>query len=80
MKCRTCKEPNADNGEGWDGECGDCADKSAKRTLATPEQIRVATNVHANGECEIDDGALVSEADDGYWVQAWVWVSTPPES
>lgn len=26
--CRTCGDPNADNGEGFDGECGSCADKA----------------------------------------------------
>ena len=37
-----------------------------------------ALALHRNGdELEIDDAALVSRADDGYWVQAWVWVPTP---
>lgn len=30
---------------------------------------------HVDGECEIDDGAKISEGDDnGAYVQAWVWV------
>jgi len=31
---------------------------------------------HREGECEIDDNAVVSEGDDnGAYVSAWVWVS-----
>jgi hypothetical protein len=29
----------------------------------------------SNDELEIDGDAEVSEVDDGYWVQAWVFVS-----
>jgi len=41
---------------------------------ATLEQIENARCLHQCDEIEIDDEALVSEAEDGYWVQAWVWV------
>lgn len=31
---------------------------------------------HVGGECEIDDGAKISEgSDNGCYVAAWVWVS-----
>jgi hypothetical protein len=29
---------------------------------------------HRQGEIEIDDNAIVSDSDDGAYVQAWVWV------
>lgn len=48
-------------------------------THATPQEIQAARDEYANDECEIDDGALVSHADDGYWVQSWVWVPTESE-
>ena len=33
---------------------------------------------HRDGECEIDDGAIVSFSDDGgAYVQSWVWVEAP---
>lgn len=45
---------------------------------ASAAERATAMEIHRNGdELEIDDAALVSRADDGYWVQAWVWVPTP---
>lgn len=44
---------------------------------AVEEAYRKAAtkNHHVAGECEIDDGAVVSiSADHGAYVQAWVWV------
>jgi hypothetical protein len=42
---------------------------------ASAAQREAALAIHGNGdELEIDDGALVSQGDGGYWVQAWVWV------
>ena len=32
---------------------------------------------HKDGECEIDDDAVVSTSKDGAYVQAWVWVDNP---
>ncbi|SKB63032.1 hypothetical protein [Sphingopyxis flava] len=32
------------------------------------------------GECEIDDHAVVSVSDDGAYVMAWVWVPNDPEA
>lgn len=43
----------------------------------TDEQMReAAERIHGrDGECEIDDNAVVSRGDDpGAYVQAWVWV------
>lgn len=34
---------------------------------------------HRDGEIEIDDDAIVSESDEGAYVQAWVWVDRPGE-
>lgn len=28
---------------------------------------------------ELDHQPLISRADDGYWISAWVWVATPVE-
>lgn len=51
---------------------------AANFTPSTDAQRAAAMRIHANGdELEIDDNAGISQADDGYWVQAWVWV---PES
>lgn len=45
---------------------------------ATPVEIQLARNEYQTDECEIDDNAHVSRADDesGRWVAAWVWVSS----
>lgn len=48
--------------------------------LATDEEREVAEAEHASDECEIDNTAWVSHGDDGYWVQAWVWVEAPRAS
>jgi hypothetical protein len=45
--------------------------------IATPEEIRAARDQYAMGsdnDIEVDDVALASRADDGVWVQAWVWL------
>ena len=44
---------------------------------ATPEQLRQARGQHhEDGVLEIDNGARVSGvADDGFYIQAWVWVT-----
>ena len=42
--------------------------------LATESQISQARAIHGSDDLEIDRGAMVSETDDGFWVQAWVWV------
>lgn len=45
---------------------------------ATPEELARARDLYAAGsddDIEIDDGAKVSRADDGTWVQAWVWLA-----
>lgn len=46
--------------------------------VATPEEIATAIRLHAvEGEVEIDGDARVSRADEGTWVQAWVWIPAP---
>ena len=50
------------------------------RDPATPEEIERARNDYAKGsddDIEIDDDALTSRADNGTWVQAWVWLPHP---
>lgn len=49
-----------------------------KRIPASPQQIEAARDIHQTDEVEIDDDALLSDPEDGtgYWVSAWVWVST----
>lgn len=41
--------------------------------------IEMARDEYANDNVNIDEDALFSEADDGCWVQAWVWVEYPQE-
>lgn len=44
---------------------------------ATPGEVARAREIYAAGsddDIEIDDNAKVSRADDGTWVQAWVWL------
>jgi hypothetical protein len=47
----------------------------------TPEElayVALADEQHgAEGECEIDDIAAVSESEEGAYVMAWVWVEKP---
>lgn len=38
------------------------------------EWINAAREQYANDDIEIDSNATFSVADDGVWVQAWVWV------
>lgn len=42
--------------------------------VAGIEMVRRARDLHAGDECQIEDGALKSEAMQGTWVQAWVFV------
>lgn len=44
---------------------------------ACANEIQQARDTYANDELEIDDEPLVSIADDGVWVGAWVWVPKP---
>lgn len=44
---------------------------------AQPDQaelVRRARELYMGENIEIDPDAQLSEADDGTWVQAWVWV------
>lgn len=37
--------------------------------------INAARNDYANDDIQIDDNAEISQADEGAWVAAWVWIS-----
>jgi hypothetical protein len=45
---------------------------------ATPHEVKTAQEVYGHyrdgNEIEVDDDAGTSEADDGTWVQAWLWL------
>ena len=45
-----------------------------KSETARPGEIGKARALYQEDDIEIDDDALVSRAEDGFWVQAWVWV------
>jgi hypothetical protein len=64
--------------------CEAQAEERAARAVEklTDEELRqLARKQHGrDGECEIDDGAVVSRGDDaGAYVAAWVWVDVPDE-
>lgn len=45
---------------------------------ATPEQIEAAREHCGDDELNIDDDAGTSTGcDEGYWIQAWVWMENP---
>lgn len=44
---------------------------------ATDAERAAAQDMHGSDEIEIDDDASTSRADEGLWVQAWVWVPHP---
>ena len=46
---------------------------------ATTEQIRRAKKEYETDEIEIDDNAIVSEAEEGVWISAWVWLEHKEE-
>lgn len=57
--------------------------KLKERPKATAEQIERARLMYAypsDDDIEIDEDALVSNADTGVWVQAWVWLPDDEDS
>ncbi len=50
--------------------------KAMKDAAADPSEIENARSTYGSDEIEIDDDALCSRADDGIWVQAWVWLAS----
>ena len=45
------------------------------RTPASPARIALARRLYQKEDCNIDDGACVSDAlPEGIWVQAWLWL------
>jgi nucleoside 2-deoxyribosyltransferase len=66
---------------GTDGEVGYALNLLRKArqemTFADDKELARARDKYAlgsNDDVEIDDGALTSQADEGTWVQAWVWL------
>ena len=47
-----------------------CLRSGATAGPTSEQMLRVVTN----DELEMGDGAVVSEADDGYWISTWTWV------
>lgn len=45
-----------------------------------PHLMPYANQVETNDELEVDDRPIFSEADDGVWVGAWVWVAKSDEA
>ena len=41
--------------------------------------IREKFVTYSNDEVELDDKPKTSEGDDGWWVQAWLWIRKPDE-
>jgi hypothetical protein len=50
--------------------------KALNRPFATANERQRARDAHATDDCEIDDDAVTSVAEDGtgLWVSAWVWI------
>lgn len=48
---------------------------NVKERMADSDLREQAHDLYGTDEVEIDDEAATSEADNGTWVQAWVWVS-----
>lgn len=46
-------------------------------TFASDEEVQEACDLYGSDEIEIDPEALISVAEDGLWVQAWVWLDRP---
>lgn len=52
---------------------------TAEQEAYRAEMICAARQEYAQGsdnDIEVDDDAQLSQADDGTWVQAWVWIRT----
>lgn len=50
-------------------------------TMETNSEIlQTARDLYACDDIQIDDGAALSETDDGTWVAAWVWVPKPEDN
>lgn len=50
---------------------------AARRALGKVDYIALARRKYKNDTITIDNDASLSEADDGAWVSAWVWVKKP---
>lgn len=60
-----------------DGTFADAVQKAAKHQTADDKRVIEAARdkYHRDGEIEIDDTTVLSEADDGAYVMAWVWIN-----
>lgn len=47
---------------------------------ATPAQLERARLLYGEDDVQIDEDAVVSETEDGVWVQAWVWLPKPEDA
>jgi hypothetical protein len=54
-------------------------DQKALRT-AYAASIQAARDMYVDDDLQIDDDPNISEADEGVWVSAWVWVSNGGEN
>lgn len=53
----------------------------AHDTPTRPEELARARDLYSDGvTISVDDDAKVSRADDGTWVQAWVWIDYDGEA
>ena len=53
--------------------------KEPERPAASPAQIARARGQYQSDDIQIDDDAVLSKADEGVWVQAWVWLGKAEE-
>ncbi len=56
--------------QAWEAERIAEADERA----ATPDEIEKARNLYQTDDVQIYPEAVASRADEGYWVEAWVWI------
>lgn len=45
-----------------------------ERQFATSDEVTMARRIYETNNIEIDEYPQVSVADNGVWVQAWVWL------
>lgn len=53
----------------------DCVDAFGATRKDNPYVLTAQSLHHNEGEVEIEDTTVLSEADEGVWVMAWIWVS-----
>ena len=53
----------------------EAAEAATELTPAQADDVRRAIEQYATDDLEFDDNPVVSEAEHGTWVSAWVWVA-----